>query len=198
MTEQPRFSLLDADRILKRASEFEGSEEASFLTLDELRAIAGEAGFGLHAVDRAIAEARGAVAPTVHPPPVRRWGWVVTRIATYRSLPVKTRSEDLMRAVRLFQPYRDGAARVRLEENEITWGDRKGLQFTVGSIGGTTEIRVYVSKLLLRRGRWVEWVKAAADRLETLVYLAAAEGVRGTRATPEARLPGSPGPMPKG
>jgi hypothetical protein len=41
------------------------------------------------------------------------------------------------------------------------------------SAGGTTEIRVFVSKVLLRRGRWMGWVKSAADRLETLTLLVA-------------------------
>ena len=50
MTNSPMFSKIDADRILKRAVEIEGSEDAGPLTIDELRSIAGEAGFGSQAV----------------------------------------------------------------------------------------------------------------------------------------------------
>ena len=77
--------------------------------------------------------------------------------------------------------------RVKLEEQQLAWRDRKGLEFTVRSASGTTEIEVYVSKLLLRRGRWMGWVKAAADRLETLVFLSA------TQISPSGRL--APGPQ---
>lgn len=200
MTEQPLFSRLEADRILKRASEIEGSEGARSLSLDELRSIAGEAGFGPQAVDRAIAEARRVASADTGPPPVRRWGLVITHLATLRSVPVEASSEQLTRVVRLFHPYLDGPAQVRLEEGQLTWRDRKGIEFTVGSAAGTTEIRVYVSKLLVRRGRWMGWVKAAADRLETLVCLAAAQGSRAAQPNPRllvrqgGRTPGSEGP----
>ena len=69
--------------------------------------------------------------------------------------------------------------------------DRKGIRFAVSSAGGVTEIRVYVSKVLLRRGRWMGWVKAAADRLEMLALLVARQDL----PTPRGRagmLP--PGP----
>ena len=176
MTTRPEFSKTEADRILKRAAEIEGSEETRSLSLAELRSIAGEAGFGLQAVDRAIAEARLSVSADTQPPPVKRWGIIISHIATTRSVPLEASSEQLMRAVRLFQPYREGLAQVKLEEHQITWRDRKGIEFTVGSAAGTTEIRVYVSKLLVRRGKWTGWVKAAADRLETIVSLVATQG----------------------
>jgi hypothetical protein len=80
-----------------------------------------------------------------------------------------------MRTVHLFQPYREGPPQVKLEEHQITWRDRKGVSFSVTSVAGTTEIRVFVSKLLVRRGRWIGWVKAAADRLESLVLLLATQ-----------------------
>jgi len=54
------FSKIDADRILMRAAEIEGSEGSRALTVDELRSISGEAGFGSQAVERAIAEAQQA------------------------------------------------------------------------------------------------------------------------------------------
>ncbi len=41
------FSKLDADQILRRAAEIEGSEDTGPITIAELRSIAGEAGFGL-------------------------------------------------------------------------------------------------------------------------------------------------------
>jgi hypothetical protein len=175
MTETPIFSKIDADWVLKRASEIEGSEDSKPVTVDELRSIAGEAGFGAQAVEKAIAEAQRAAATGAHRPPVQKWGLVLTRLSTIRSIPVAISSEDLMRAVRLFQPYREGPAHVKLEESQITWRDRKGIRFTVSSGGGVTEIRVFVSKFLLRKGKWMGWVKAAADRLETLVFVVATQ-----------------------
>jgi hypothetical protein len=169
------FSKIDVDRILKRAAEIEGSEDARPLTVDEPRAIANEAGFGSRAVDRAIAEARRSASAEVHRHPVHRSGLIITQLSTVRSLPIEVSSEQLMRAVRLLQPYREGPAQVKLEEDQITWRDRKGLRFTVTSGAGGVEIQVFVSKILLRRGRWMGWVKAAADRLETIVYLVASQ-----------------------
>ena len=173
MTDSPVFSKVDADLILKRAAEIEGAEDSRRLTLDELRSIAGEAGFGPRAVDRAIAEARAAATVVVGRPPVQRSGLLITHLSTLREIPVGISTEQLMRAVRLFQPYREGPAHVELEEREITWRDRKGLQFTVTSVDDLTEIRVFVSKILVRRGRWITWVNTAADRLEMLVRLVA-------------------------
>jgi hypothetical protein len=191
MTDPIIFSKIDADRILKRAAEIEGSEEAKPLTDTEIRSIAAEAGFGSRAVERAIAEAKRAATAEVLSPPVQRSGFLITHLSTHRAIPVGVSSEQLTRAVRLFQPYREGPAQVKLEENQITWRDKKGLRFTVTSSAGVTEIMVYVAKPLLRRGRWIGWVKAAADRLEMLVlmvatqdpprsgYLAAAAGTQG-------------------
>jgi hypothetical protein len=178
MTDQPMFSKIDADRILKRAAEIEGSEDAKPLTAAELRSIAEEAGFGSQAVECAIAEAKRAVSTEGRSPPVLRSGAVISRLSTIRSVPVGVSSEQLTRAVRLFQPYRDGAAQVELEEHQITWRDRKGIRFTVTSSGGLTEIRVFVSKVLFRRGRWMGWVMSAADRLEALVFMVATQAPR--------------------
>ena len=189
MTDPPRFSRIDADRILKRAAEIEGSEDAGPLTVDELRLIAGEAGFGSQAVERAIAEAEQAASAEVHHHPVHRSGVVMTHLSTVRSVPVEVSSEQLMRAVRLFQPYREGPAHVKLEEDQITWRDRKGIRFTVTSGGGVTEIQVFLSKILARRGRWMGWVKSAADRLEMLVFLVATQEPPGTQLP--AHLPES-------
>ncbi len=173
MPDSPLFSKMDADRILHRAAQIEGTE-ATPLSIEEVRSIAGEAGFGPRAVNRAIAEVlhAGPTEPGSHR--VERSGFVVTSLSTFRSLPIELSSDHLIRAVRLFQPYREGPARVNLEERRITWRDRKGLKFTVVSAGGVTEIRVFTSKPLIRKGRWMGWVKAAADQLEALVYLVAA------------------------
>jgi hypothetical protein len=173
MNETPRFSKSDADQILRRASEIEGSADPRSLTIDELRAIAGEAGFGRESVELAIAEAQKATALEVVPAPVQKWGLIITHLSTLREIPVELTADQLMRTVRLFQPYREGPAHVKLDERELTWRDRKGLRFTLVSSGGVTEMRVYVSKVLLRRGRWMGWVRAAADRLESLVLLVA-------------------------
>ena len=188
MTEPARYSRLDADRILKRAAEIEGSEDARRLTLEELRQIASEAGFGPRAVERAIAEAR-VNAPEIRRPPVQRWGIVVSHFSTLREIPVGIDSEQLMRVVRLFQPYRDGPAHIKLEEHEITWRDRKGIEFSIRSVGGVTEVRVYLSRILLRRNRWMGWVKAAADRLEVLVLMVAGQDAPDPMAPPLRQLP---------
>jgi hypothetical protein len=187
MTEPLMFSKLDADRILKRAAEIEGSEDAKPLSVAELRSIAGEAGFGSHAIERAIAEARRAASAETRRPPVQKTGLILTHLSTHRSVPVQVNSEQLMRAVRLFQPYREGPAQVKLEEHQITWRDGKGIRFTLNSAGGATEIRVFVTKVLIRRGRWIGWVKTAADRLETLVFLMATQDSMGSDFL--ARLP---------
>jgi hypothetical protein len=194
MNETPHFSRLDADRILRRAAEIEGSDEGRHLTVAELRLIAEEAGFGADAVQRAIAEARDGQ-PGVHRPAVQRWGLVVTHLSAIREVPVEVSSEQLMRAVRLVQPYREGPPQVKLEEHEVTWRDRKGLRFAVTSANGVTEIRVYVSRVLVRRGRWMGWVKAAADRLETLVLMVAARGepAADEGAAPRLARPRGPG-----
>jgi hypothetical protein len=182
MTDNSVFSKAAADWILKRAAEIEGTQESGPVSVEELRSIAGEAGFGQKALELAIAEAERAAAEGAHRPPVQKWGIFLVRLATVRTLPVEVSSGELMRAVRLFQPYREGPAQVKLEEGQITWRDRKGIRFTVSSGGGVTEIRVIVSKFLVRRGRWMGWVKAAADRLETLIFMVSAQGHPGPRA----------------
>ncbi len=103
---------------------------------------------------------------------------MVTHLSAIREIPVEIGSDQLMRAVRLFQPYRDGPPQVKLEEHEVAWRDRNGLDFSVTSAGGITEIRVFASKLVLRRGRWMGWVKSAADRLEALILLVAERDAR--------------------
>ena len=175
------FSKIDADRILRRASEIEGSEDGRPLTVDELRSIAGEAGFGTEAIERAIAEAQQAAPPEGLRHPVQKSGWVITDLSTIRAIPIQISSEQLMKAVRLFQPYREGPAQVSLGENQITWRDRKGLRFTVTSVGGATEIRVFVSVFFLTTGQWMGWVKSAADRLEALVFLVSNRSLPGTK-----------------
>ncbi len=167
------FSKTDADRILKRAAEIEGTEDSRPLTLAELRSIAREAGFGPQAVERAIAEEMVAGPTDPLPHPIQKSGIVVCNLSTARAVPIEISSEQLMMAVRLFQPYRDGPAHINLEEHQVAWHDRKGLRFTVTSAAGVTEIRVLVSKFLLRRRRWAAWVEAAANRLQTLVFLVA-------------------------
>ncbi len=174
MVNSPMFSKIDADRILKRAAEIEGSEDSAPLTIDELRSIAGEAGFGSQAIERAIVEAEQARPSEARHQPVQRSGWVFAHLSTIRSIPIGISSDELMKAVRLFPPYREGPAHVNLGDHEITWRDRKGLRFTVTSGGGVTEVRVYASKFFIRRVTWMKWVKSAADRLEELVFLVAA------------------------
>jgi len=179
------FSKIDADRVLKRAAEIEGSEDTKPLSASELRSIAGEAGFGSQAVERAIVEVTRAATAELLRPPVQRSGAVIIHFSTFRSVPIEVSSEQLMRAVRLFQPYREGPAQVKLEEHQITWRDRKGIRFTATSSGGITEIRVYVSKFLARRGKWMGWVKSAADRFETLVFMVAAQDGTGAQLLPK-------------
>ena len=191
MNDPLMFSKIDGDRILKRAAEIEGSEDTRPLSAAELRSIAGEAGFGSRAVERAIAEAKRASSAETRRPPVQKSGLLFCHLSTVRSVPVEVSSEELMRAVRLFQPYREGPAQVKLEEHQIAWRDGKGLRFTVTSSGGGTEIRVYVSRPLLRKGRWMGWVKSAADRLETLVFMVATQGESGSRLL--AKLPPNSG-----
>ena len=193
------FSRIDADRILKRAAEIEGSDDTGPLTLDELRSIAGEAGFGSHAVERAIVEAQRAASMEIRHQPVQKSGLVITHLSTLRAIPIELSAGQLMQAVRLFPPYRDGPAHVHLGDHQITWRDRQGLRFTVTSGGGVTEVRVYVSKFLLfRRGVWMGWVKFAADRLEELVFLVAARDLPGTQdveAAPERSKSEAVGPQ---
>ncbi len=188
MVNSPMFSKIDADRILKRAAEIEGSEDSGPLTIDELRSIAGEAGFGAQAVERAIVEAQQARPVDVRHNPVQKSGWVFVHLSTVRSIPIGISSDQLMKAVRLFPPYREGPAHVNLGDHEITWRDRKGLRFTVTSAGGVTEVRVFVSKLFVRRVTWMKWVKSAADRLEELVFLVAARELPSAQQL-EATLP---------
>lgn len=175
------FSKIEADLILKRAAEIEGSEDGRPLTIDELRSIAGEAGFGTEAIERAIAEAQQAAPSEALHHPVQKSGLVITDLSTIRALPIQISSEQLMKAIRLFQPYREGPAQVSLGENQITWRDRKGLRFTVTSAGGATEIRVFASVFFLAKGRWMGWVKSAADRLEALVFLVSNRPLPGTK-----------------
>ena len=179
LTQDSTFTRGDADRILRRAAQIEGSEDFSRLSATELRSIAGEVGLGAHAIERALAEAQSAVIPEVRRPPVQKWGFIVTHLSAIREIPIQISSDQLMKVVRLFQPYRDGSAQVKLEEHEITWRDRKGLQFAVTSAAGVTEIRVYVSQLVLRRGRWMGWVKSAAGSPGGFVQLVGAPGPRG-------------------
>ena len=182
MTDLKVFSKLDADQILRRAAEIEGSEDARPITVAELRSIATEAGFGSQAVERAIAEAQRAATAEVRRHPVQKSGLLITYLSTIRTIPIEISSEQLTRAVRLFQPYREGPAQVKLEEHQITWRDRKGLRFTLTSGGGATEIRVFASKILIRRGRWIGWVQSAADRLESLILLVATQDLPTARA----------------
>ena len=177
MSELPVFTKLEADRILKRAAEIEGAEDPGPMSLEEIRSIAGEAGFGLRAVERAIAEAQQAMRAGSHRPPVHKSGLVIVHLSTVRQLPVEISSEQLMRAVRLFSPYREGPPELKLEEHQVSWRDRKKIRFTVTSAAGLTEVRVMASRPMIRRGRWRRWVKDAADRIESLIYLIATQDV---------------------
>ena len=123
--------------------------------------------------------------------PVHKSGVVIRHLSTVRTIPIDINSEQLMRAVRLFQPYRDGPAHINLEQHQVTWRDRKGIRFTVTSAAGVTEIRVMVSRPIARVGSWMRWVKAAADKLESLVYLVAARDLRSAEQLPAPKS-GSP------
>jgi hypothetical protein len=173
MSDLTRFSRIDADKILRRAAELDGAQDAPSLSLAELRAIADEAGFEAQSLERALREAREAADHEVRYHPVQKSGLIILDLSTIRKVPIPLSSEQVMRVVRLFQPYREGPAQVKLEEGQITWRDRKGIRFSVISGIDGTEIRVKVSRLTIRRGRWISWVKTAADRLETLASVVA-------------------------
>jgi hypothetical protein len=175
MNNLPGFSKLDADLILRRAAEIEGAEDTRPVSVDEIRSIAAEAGFGRHAVEQAISEAQRVGGARVRRPGVERSGLVITRLTIERDIQIEITSDQLMQVVRLFHPYREGPAQVKLEYDRITWRDRKGIRFSVVSAGGVTEIRAYLAKPLLRKGRWMGWVKTATDRLEDLVLLVASQ-----------------------
>ena len=188
MADSTVFSKLDADLILKRAAEIEGSEDTRPLTIDELRSIAGEAGFGSQAIERAILETQQASANEVRHDPVQRSGLLIMHLWTIRTIPIQISSDQLMKAVRLFQPYREGPAPVNLGEHQMTWRDKSRLKFTVMSGGGVTEIRVNARVIFLARRRWIALVKSAADRLEALVYLVSHRPLPDTKEL-EALLP---------
>ena len=65
-------------------------------------------------------------------------GLLIVYLSTIRIIPIEVSSEQLMRAVRLFQPYREGPAQVKLEEHQITWRDLMGVSFTVTSASGSS------------------------------------------------------------
>ncbi len=178
MNNPPGFSKLDVDRILRRAAEIDGSDDAGPVSVDEIRSIAREAGFDKRSIDLAIVEVQEA-AVTVRRHPIQKTGIVIVHVSAVRTIPRDTSSDQLMTAVRLFQPYREGPAQVKLEEDQIRWRDRRGLDFSASSSAGVTEIRVMVSRVMVRRRRWIGWVKAAADQLEALVVLVANSGERG-------------------
>ena len=181
MADSTIFSKIDADRILKRAAEIEGSEDGRPLTIDELRSIAEEAGFGSQAIERAIVETQQANSAEVRHDPVQKSGLLITHLWAIRTIPIQISSDQLMKAVRLFQPYREGPAPVNLGENQITWRDRSRLKFTVMSAGGVTEVRVNVSVFFPVKRRWMRFVKSGADRLEALVHLVSHRPLPGTK-----------------
>ncbi len=172
MTDSTALSRSTVDQILRRAAEIDGSEDAP-VSVEQLRSIAGQAGFAPHAVEQALAEVRHVARPETMVRPVQKSGLLVAKIWTMRSIPIQISSDQLMNTVRLFQPYREGPAQVKLEDRQITWRDRKGIRFAVVSSNGVTEISVFVSRPLLRRRRMMSWVRAAADRLESIIRLVA-------------------------
>lgn len=105
------------------------------------------------------------------PAPVHRQGLIIVRMWTVRAVPVELNSDQLLRAVRLAQHYREGPPQIRLDERQITWRDRQGIIFHLESADGRTEVRVRVSRFLLRRARMDRWVRAAADRLAAIIRL---------------------------
>lgn len=187
-----RFSRADADRILRRAAEIEGADDDRDLSLAEIRTIAGEAGFAPQTLERAIADVRTASLAASRQTPVKKSGLIVVHLSTEREIPVGLNGDQLMRVVQLFPSYREDPALVKLDEHEITWRDRRGIRFGITSLGGLTEVHVYVSGFIVRRGRWIRWVKAAADRLEMLALLVAGQRTAGGAAD-RGRLPAPPG-----
>lgn len=153
----------------------EGADDERSLSLAEVRAIAGEAGFAPHTLERAIAETHALLPAPRRQDPVKRSGLLWVHLSATRDIPMALNGEQLQRVVRMFHPYREHPQRVAFEELEITWRDRKGIQFAVASAAGVTEVRVYVSGLLPRRERWARWVKDAADRLEALAVVIAGQ-----------------------
>jgi len=185
------FSRAEADRILRRAGELEGTGTERSLSAEELRAMAAQAGFAPQTLERAIADVQSA-RRVLNRSPVRSSGLVIAHLSAVRELAVGIDADQLIQVVRLCQPYRDSPADVRLDESEISWMDKKGLRLAVTSVGGVTEVRVYVSGFLCRRGRWKRWVQAAADHLEALVSLVAAQRSFTPAQLPAARPGGSP------
>jgi hypothetical protein len=194
MNNAPSFSKLDVDRVLRRAAEIEGAEDSRPISGQELRSIAGEAGFGAHAVERAIREIRQEALKAVSRSPVEVSGLLVVRLMAHRKIPAQISSEELMTAVRLLQPYREGPAQIKLDADRVHWRDRKGLHFVVSLAGGRTEIKVEVVRPMIRRGRWTGWVKAAADQLEALVLLVAAGSAEDDVMLDPALMPADPSP----
>jgi hypothetical protein len=148
-------------------------------------------GFSPQAIDRAISEAKQAAAISAERQRVQVTGRVIRHVTAVRSIPVEITADQLMQAVRLFQPYRDGQAHVKLGRAAITWQDRKGLTFRVTSAGGVTEVAVTVTWFVIRRKRWTNWVQTAADRLESLILLMAARDL-GVSRTRQLALPDVP------
>lgn len=151
----------------------EGAGDERSLSLAEVRAIGGEAGFAPHTLERAIAETPALLPAPRRQDPVKRSGLIWVHFSATRTISVALNGEQLQRVVRMFHPYREYPERVVLDDLEITWRDRKGIQFAVASSAGVTEVRVYVSGFLPRRERWGRWVADAADRLEGLAVVIA-------------------------
>lgn len=191
MSTPPLFTRAEADRILRRASEIEGAGEEKLLSVAEVRSIGVEVGFSSQTLERAIADVQAA-SLSPRRGPLQKSGLFIVHLSTVREIPVQMDADQLMRVVRLFHPYRVGAPQVKLDDVEISWRERRGLRFAISSADGCTEIRVYVAGILLRRGRWREWVRTAADRLEALATLVATQRLVG-RSAPES-LPAPPRP----
>ena len=151
------------------------SRDGRALTVTELRGIAGEAGFGTPAVERAIAEALEQSRAEPRRSPIEKRGFIRLQVWTLRTIPIELTSDQLLYTLRLLQPYHHGPPRVAVEEGQLTWRDGKGLIFHLQSGPGVTELRVRISKItLFRRRRLLRWIGSAADRLETLLTLVAA------------------------
>lgn len=188
MATPSRLSRSDVDEVLRRAAEIEGAREDAGVSMAQLRSIGVEAGFSPETLERAIAEVQAHRGGVRRPDPVRRSGLVWVHVSAAREVPRALDMDQLVRVMRLFQPYRETPRQVELEPREVSWRDGKGIRFTVASAGGISEVRVYVSGLLLRRRRWMRWVEEAVERLASLAALVGGD----PHPTGPVRLPPAP------
>ncbi len=168
----------DADRILKRAAELESAETSDPLSVDEIRAVAEEAGYDPSTVERAISE-------TLDPAPqpldnVQTSGFLATRFHTTRSIPVQLTAKELMKAVELLMPYFEAPPEVKFRKGSLVWRDRRKLRFELDPGLDAVGLQVSSPRLMGQKARWKDWVGKAADQLEAMIRYAASERAKGS------------------